>query len=147
MRRGSASSSARTATASYLRQRRTAAAAASSSSIPTGARAMSTAERTAFLDATLPDHIIAERALHEGDLTPRLSTWSHADPVTLFGAGASYRSGWRDVRAVFDWLATTFTSCDHYEFELLAADVSGDLAYTVGTEHYRATTASGDTVH
>jgi len=108
---------------------------------------MSTAERVAFLDAALTRHISAERALHNGDLGPRLVTWSHGDDVTLFGAGAPYRTGWRDIRPVFDWLATTFTSCDHYEFELMAADASGDLAFISGLEHYRATTSSGESVH
>ena len=107
---------------------------------------MSSAELAAFLESTLADQIRAERALHNGDLTPRLSTWSHHDPVTLFGAGVPWRSGWADVRPVFDWLAATFASCDDYEFELLAADAEGDLAYTVGVERYRATTASGASV-
>ena len=98
---------------------------------------MSTAELETFLGSTLPDQIRAERALHNGDLTPRLSTWSHHDPLTLFGAGVPFRSGWTDVRAVFDWLATTFTACDEYDFELIAGDADGDLAYTVGIERYR----------
>ena len=107
---------------------------------------MSTTELTAFLESTLANQIRAERALHNGDLTPRLSTWSHHDPVTVFGAGVPFCAGWTDVRAVFDWLAATFTGCDDYDFELIAADADGDLAYTVGIERYRATTASGATV-
>lgn len=107
---------------------------------------MSTVERETFLDAALPGHISAERALHNGDLAPRLATWSHGDDITLFGAGAPYRSGWRDVRAVFDWLATRFASCDHYEFELMAADASGALAFITGLERYRATTSWGETL-
>jgi ketosteroid isomerase-like protein len=107
---------------------------------------VSTAERAAFLDATLPGQIGAEEALHNGDLTPRLSTWSHHDPVTLFGAGVPVRTGWTDVLAVFGWLATTFVACQSYAFELIAADADGDLAYTVGVERYRATTATGTTV-
>ena len=107
---------------------------------------MPAAELTAFLDSTLAEQIRAERALHNGDLTPRLSTWSHRDPVTLFGAGVPFCQGWTDVRAVFDWLAATFTSCEDYDFELIAAHADGDLAYTVGVERYRATTASGVTV-
>jgi ketosteroid isomerase-like protein len=108
---------------------------------------MSTAERETFLEAALPGHIRAERAMHNGDLTPRLATWSHGDDVTLFGAGAPYRTGWHDIRAVFDWLAARFTSCEHYGFELMAADASGDLAFITGLEHYRATTATGDVLH
>jgi ketosteroid isomerase-like protein len=107
---------------------------------------MSTAETQTFLDATLPAQIDAERSLHQGDITPRLSTWSHGEDVTLFGAGAPFRAGWGDVLPVFEWLGRTFVSCDRYEFELLGSDVSGDLAYTVGLERYRATTAAGETV-
>src|SRR3954452_13969545 len=108
---------------------------------------MSAAELDAFLDATLAAQIKAEQALHEGDLNPRLSTWSHDDPVTLFGAGVPYRRGWPDVRAVFEWLAATFVAVDEYDFELLAAGASGDLAYTVGIERYTATTSAGATAH
>jgi ketosteroid isomerase-like protein len=107
---------------------------------------MPTAELPAFLESTLAEQISAERALHNGDVTPRLSTWSHHDPVTVFGAGMPFCAGWTDVRAVFDWVAAAFTACDDYDFELIAADADGDLAYTVGIERYRATTASGAAV-
>lgn len=106
---------------------------------------MSTAELEAFLEPTIAEQIRAERAIHNGDLTPRLSTWSHRDP-TVFGAGVPFSRGWTEVLAVFEWLAATFTACDEYDFELITADASGDLAYTVGVERYRATTASGATV-
>ena len=107
---------------------------------------MSQAERTAFLESTLPAQIHAEEALHDGDLTPRLSTWSHRDPVTLFGAGVPLRSGWSQILPVFEWLATTFTACHAYDFELIAGDADGDLAYTVGIERYTARTAVGEEV-
>jgi ketosteroid isomerase-like protein len=107
---------------------------------------MSTSERAAFLQSTLREQIRAELAIHNGDVAPRLSVWSPRDPVTMFGAVVPFRSGWREVRAVFDWLAATFARCDDYDFELLAADASGDLAYTVGIERYRATTTSGQVV-
>jgi ketosteroid isomerase-like protein len=100
-------------------------------------------DRDAFLESTLPRQIRAERALHNGDMTPRLSTWSHDDSVTVFGAAVPLRKGWAEVRPVFDWLAASFTACDDYDFELIEADADGDLAYTVGIERYRATTASG----
>jgi ketosteroid isomerase-like protein len=107
---------------------------------------MPAAERDAFLEAMLRQQVRAEVAIHNGDVAPRLSTWSQHDPVTLFGAGASFRSGWRDVRAVFDRVAASFASCDDYDFELLAADTCRDLAYTVGFERYRASTSSGAVV-
>jgi ketosteroid isomerase-like protein len=104
---------------------------------------MPTTEFETFLELALADQIRAERALHNGDVVPRLSTWSHHDPVTVFGAGVSRRIGWKDIRPLFDWLAARFTACDDYDFELIAGDANGDLAYTVGIERYRATTASG----
>jgi ketosteroid isomerase-like protein len=107
---------------------------------------MPAAEREAFLSSTLPRQVDAEVAIHNGDATPRLATWTRHQPVTVFGAGVPFRSGWSDVRAVFDWVASLFTSCDDYDYELLAADACGDLAYTVGIERYRAATSSGTTV-
>ncbi len=35
----------------------------------------------------------------------------------------------------FRWLASRLSNCTAYSFELVAAGVSGDLAYTVGYEH------------
>ena len=64
--------------------------------------------------------------------------WSRNDPVTLFGAAVS-NSGWDDVSRTFDWLGSIFSDCTSYDFEIMAADASGDFAYTVGYEH---TTAS-----
>ena len=107
---------------------------------------MSTAELDELRDAVLPAQVAAERALHDGDVTPRLSTWSHEDPVTLFGAAVPYRTGWVEVRPLFERLAATFAGCGDYDFELLAAGASDTLAYTVGIERYRATTASGEVV-
>ena len=40
-----------------------------------------------------------------------------------------------EVRRFFRQLAAQFSDCAAYRFELVAADVSGDLAYTVGYEH------------
>jgi cell wall assembly regulator SMI1 len=41
---------------------------------------MPAAEREAFLEVMLPEQIRAEVAIHNGDVTPRLSTWSQRDP-------------------------------------------------------------------
>jgi ketosteroid isomerase-like protein len=87
-----------------------------------------------FLAATLPRQLAAERAIHDGDVAPRMAMWTRADPVTLFGAWKG-GSGWDAVSAVFEHIAHQFSDCTSYEFELLAAGASGDLAYTVGFEH------------
>jgi ketosteroid isomerase-like protein len=69
------------------------------------------------------------------DATLRMEMWSQRDPVTLFGAKVPLNSGWDEVSRTFGWLASTFSDNTAYEFELLAAGVSGDLAYTVAFEH------------
>jgi ketosteroid isomerase-like protein len=66
--------------------------------------------------------------------------WSHNDPVTLFGA-ASQGSGWAKLSATFDRLASRLSNCTSFDYEVIAAGASGDLAYIVGVEH---TTASLD---
>jgi ketosteroid isomerase-like protein len=89
-----------------------------------------------FLADVLPRQEEEERAVRNGDPEPRLRMWSSNDPVTLFGAAgaAGTGSGWERVSGMFRWIASRFSDCREYEFELLAAEVSGDLAYTVGFE-------------
>jgi ketosteroid isomerase-like protein len=87
-----------------------------------------------FLATTLPRQVQAEEALHNGDPEPRLAMWSTQDPVTVLGAVRS-ANGWDEVSRLFHWLGSGFSDCTSYRFELVAAGVSGDLAYTVGYEH------------
>jgi ketosteroid isomerase-like protein len=77
----------------------------------------------------------AERALHGGDLEPRLALWSRQDPVTLFGAEATSRSGWAEIEPLFQWLAARFAGVTDYRMDLLACDAIGDMGYTVAFEH------------
>ena len=87
-----------------------------------------------FLATTLARQVQAEEALHNGDPEPRLAMWSTQDPVTVLGAVQS-ASGWDEVSRLFRWLGSGFSACTSYRFELVAAGVGGDLAYTVGYEH------------
>jgi ketosteroid isomerase-like protein len=64
--------------------------------------------------------------------------WSRTEPVTLFGAAVS-TTGWSAIGATFDRLGTTSSDCQSFDYEVVAAGVSGDLGYIVGIEH---TTAS-----
>jgi ketosteroid isomerase-like protein len=87
-----------------------------------------------FLGAFLPRQIAADTAIHDGDLAPRLAIWSREDPVTLFGAFGPCNSGWAEVSKTFEWVASRFTGGTTFTFELVAAGLSSDLAYTVGYE-------------
>jgi ketosteroid isomerase-like protein len=87
-----------------------------------------------FLAAMLDRQIAAETAIHSGDAGPRMALWSRSDPVTLLGAMGMSNQGWDAVSQTFRWVASRFSDCTAYSFELLAAGASGDLAYTVGFE-------------
>jgi ketosteroid isomerase-like protein len=90
-----------------------------------------------FLATTLDRQIKAEEAVHNGDLGPRPAMWSTKDPVTVFGAVRS-ATGLDGVSQLFGWLGEHFSDCTAYRFELVAAGVSGELAYTVGYQHTSA---------
>ena len=96
-----------------------------------------------FLTSTLDRQIEAERALHNGDPTPRFQTWSRTDPLTVFGAFGPCNSGWQEVSRTFHWVASRFSNNTAYSFELVAAGASGDLAYTAGYERFSTSIDGG----
>lgn len=89
-----------------------------------------------FLTDMLPRQRAAEQAIHNGDPAPRRALWSRVDPVTVFGADMS-AFGWDDVERLFETVASWFSESEDFDFEVIAAGASGDLAYTVGYEHNR----------
>ena len=89
-----------------------------------------------FLAEMLPKQRAAEQAIHNGDVEPRLALWARTDPLTLFGAKLS-GSGWADLEPLFRKVASLFSDSAAYQFEVIAAGASGDLAYTVGYERNR----------
>ena len=91
-----------------------------------------------FVADVLPRLTAADTAMHDGDAQPRKSLWSRTEPVTLFGAAAS-DVGRFAIEGRGDRLGTRFSDCRSFDYEVVAAGVSGDLGYLVGTEH---TTAS-----
>ena len=58
--------------------------------------------------------------------------------MTVFGAWKN-AVGRPDVEELFSALERAFSECAAYDFEVVAADVVGDMAYTVGYEHTGAT--------
>jgi ketosteroid isomerase-like protein len=92
-----------------------------------------------FLTEMLPKQVAAEKAIHDGDVEPRLALWSHHDPVTLYGVVLT-GSGWEQLSADFATVASWFSGSRKYDYEVVAAGASGDLAYTVGYEHNVVTT-------
>jgi ketosteroid isomerase-like protein len=90
-------------------------------------------DREDFLDWFDTTWRAAEVALHSGDAAPRLTTWSEREPVTLFGAWLD-ADGPAAARDVFLKLARSFSQATGSDIKLVAADVSGNLAYTVHRE-------------
>lgn len=80
----------------------------------------------------------AEVALHNGDPALRDAIWSRHEPVSVFGAMRNAR-GPVEVDQLFTDLSRSFRDCTAYRFELLAHDVVGSMAYTVGLEHVSVT--------
>lgn len=95
-----------------------------------------TTEAERFLTEMLPQQRAAEQAIHNGDPAPRLALWSRNDPVTVFGAGRN-GFGWAEIEPLFATVASWFSDSEEYDFEVIAAGASGDLAYTVGYERNR----------
>nr|WP_270108532.1 nuclear transport factor 2 family protein [Glycomyces luteolus]MDA1358727.1 nuclear transport factor 2 family protein [Glycomyces luteolus] len=80
----------------------------------------------------------AETALHEGDATARRAIWSRKNPVTVFGAWKT-AVGIAETDELFTYLEQHFSGCTSHIYEIVAADVIGDMAYTVGFEHTQTT--------
>jgi len=87
-----------------------------------------------FLTSTLARQVEAEQALINGDPEPRVAMTSRQEPVTVFGAKVPLRRGVEEVTGVLRWLASRWSNSIDYRFDLVAAGVSGDLAYVVGFE-------------
>jgi ketosteroid isomerase-like protein len=92
-------------------------------------------EQQEFLDDFIPRQEAADVELHNGNPEPRMELWSHDDPVTVLGAFGVAASGWEEVSETFEWVAKQFGPHEGFRLEVIAAGVSGDLAYTVGYEH------------
>ncbi len=95
-------------------------------------------ERDDFLAWVNSDVRAAEIAVHNGDATARRAIWSRAEPVSVFGAWQSV-VGRTEVDELFSLLERSFSDCTSYAYEIVAADVIGDMAYTVGFERTQAT--------
>lgn len=66
-----------------------------------------------------------------------MGLYSRRDPVTVLGAARNAK-GWDEVKLLFEWVASMFSNCESFDLDIIAAGVSGDLAYTVGYEHTKA---------
>jgi ketosteroid isomerase-like protein len=68
---------------------------------------------------------------------------STRDPVTLFPASQPAQRGWAEVSQAFQRVASLYANSTPVTFDLVAAGVSGDLAYVVGYERGAASVGGG----
>jgi ketosteroid isomerase-like protein len=93
-------------------------------------------ETAAFLEEVLPRMHEADTALHNGDAQRRIEMWSQLKPLTLFGA-ARTDSSWEEIRSAFEWVASTFSRCESFAIEVIAADATDNLGYIAAIERTR----------
>ena len=77
----------------------------------------------------------------QGDSTGIKECWSHADDVSILGAGGGQARGWEQVRQSLEGGAGLFRKGElsgHVEVDIIARGTSGELSYTVATEHGEA---------
>jgi len=96
-----------------------------------------------FLAHTLQRHALATTGVRNGDATALIEMLSTGDPVTLFPAAQPAKRGWAEVSQAFQRVASLYSNGTPVTFELVAAGVSGDLAYVVGYERGAASVGGG----
>jgi ketosteroid isomerase-like protein len=94
-----------------------------------------------FLAQTVERHASAVTSVRTGDASPLIGMLSIRDPVTLFPAAQANKHGWAEVSEAIRRVASVYSHADPVQFEVLAAGVSGDLAYLVGHERGSAAVA------
>jgi len=90
-------------------------------------------DRDDFLAWVDTEFAEAERAMLDGNEGLRKTIWSRAEPVSVLGAWRN-AVGRDQVVEAFEVLAGSFSDCRDFQFDLIAFDVIGDMAYTVGYE-------------
>jgi ketosteroid isomerase-like protein len=96
-----------------------------------------------FLAQMVQRHAAAVTAVRSGDATSMITMLSTSDPVTLFPAAQATQQGWRGVSEAFQRVASVYSDATPVQFDVLAAGVSGDLAYLVGHERGSTSVAGG----
>jgi ketosteroid isomerase-like protein len=94
-------------------------------------------DREEFLVWLQSEFVRAERAMFNGDDGPRRAIWSENEPVSVLGAWRNATNRAELVEA-FEVLSTSFSNCADYAFDLIAFNVLGEMAYTVGYERVSA---------
>ena len=98
-----------------------------------------------FVSRMVERHSHATTGVRNGDPTAFVEQLSTHDPVTLFPASQPSQVGWADVSQAIRRVASVYSSSNAVEFEVVAAGLSGDLAYLVGYERAASSIEGGAT--
>jgi ketosteroid isomerase-like protein len=74
----------------------------------------------------------------DGDSSPMEQIWSHGSDVSAMHPFGSRSLGWEEVRAGWEQAAQAFSDGQVALDEMVVVPISGDAAYTLGTEHGQA---------
>jgi ketosteroid isomerase-like protein len=96
-----------------------------------------------FVSETVARHSHATTGVRNGDPTSFVEQLSTNDPVTLFPASQPSQKGWAAVSQAIRRVASAYSSSNAVEFEVVAAGLSGDLAYLVGYERAASSIEGG----
>jgi ketosteroid isomerase-like protein len=75
-----------------------------------------------------------------GDPGPMMEVWAHGSDVSAMHPFGSRSLGWEEVRASWEQAAQAFSDGQVALDDLVVVPTSGDVAYTLGTEHGQAKT-------
>jgi ketosteroid isomerase-like protein len=70
-----------------------------------------------------------------GDPGPMMEVWSHGSDVSAMYAFGGRILGWEEVRASWEQAAQAFSDGQVALDDMVVFPISGDVAYTLGTEH------------
>ena len=85
----------------------------------------------------------AEEAFVRGDVRPRLQMWSHNDPVSLFAAVGPSKTGWNELDPAFHAVASRLVGGHDVSYEIMACDVTDEMAWTAGFVHFTVSIDGG----
>jgi ketosteroid isomerase-like protein len=74
----------------------------------------------------------------DGDSSPMEQIWSHGSDDSAMHPFGSRSLGWEEVRAGWEQAAQAFSDGQVALDEMVVVPISGDAAYTLGTEHGQA---------
>jgi ketosteroid isomerase-like protein len=88
----------------------------------------------ADFEETLERQRKALEAFYQGDAEQYIEMCSQRDPISVFGAYGPCETGWDKVTGAFRWVGSRYSNTSNFSFDIVVAEVLGDMAYVVAYE-------------